>query len=80
MAQAIHGHEVMKMMIAENKTFSKQMLEEAIWQKFGTDTRFYTCSAQNMTAGELIDFLESRGKFIVSDEGFSTSAECICNH
>ena len=80
MSESVHGHEVMKMMVASGKNYTKGSLEHEIIEKFGTDTRFYTCSAENMTAGELVDFLASRNKFIDTGEGFSTSTEKICDH
>ena len=80
MSESIHGHEVMEMMVASGKTYTRESLEVEIVEKFGADARFHTCSAENMTAKELVDFLEDRGKFINSDEGFSTDPEKICDH
>ena len=68
MGEPIHGHEVMKMMIASNKSYTKESLEQDVVEHFGVDARFYTCSAENMTAKEIVDFLESRGKFIDKSE------------
>ncbi len=76
----IHGHEVMKMMITSNRTFDKPSLREAIIEHFGEDARFYTCSQQNMTAENLIEFLEQRGKFVDKGSGFNTDADKICSH
>ena len=80
MSESIHGHEVMEMMVASGKSYTKASLEHEIIEKFGVDTRFYTCSAENMTAHELVDFLESRNKFIGDGERFSTDSEKICDH
>lgn len=80
MTQSIHGHEVMNMMIESNKTWTAASLEKAIHEKFGEDARFHTCSAKDMTAAELVAFLKQRGKFIDSDEGFTTDSSRICNH
>lgn len=77
--QSIHGHEVLEMILAAGKPFTKGSLEAAIHQKFGTDARFHTCSAEHMTAQELIQFLESRGKFIPEGEGFRTDRDKICH-
>ncbi len=80
MSESIHGHDVMEMMIAAKQSFTKESLEQAIVEKFGKDARFHTCSADNMIAKELIDFLESRGKFNGSNEGFVTVPDKICDH
>ena len=53
---------------------------QAIEDHFGEDTRFYTCSMENITAAELVDFLQSRGKFIEQGPGFNTRPDKICGH
>jgi probable metal-binding protein len=80
MSDQIHGHDVMQMMVESKDTYTKESLEAAIHQKYGADARFYTCSAEGMTAKELIEFLEKRGKFVSSTNGFSTEASKICSH
>ncbi len=80
MAEQIHGHEVMRMMVEAGKVFTKATLRSAIAERFGPDARFYTCSAQNMSSDELVAFLEARDKFVQEDEGFRTEAERICQH
>jgi probable metal-binding protein len=80
MTEQVHGHEVMKMMLEDSKVYTKATLRAEIVDRFGEDTRFYTCSAQNMTADELISFLESRGKFIDEAGGFKTEPDKICDH
>ncbi len=80
MAESIHGHEVMELMLSSGKAFTKESLEKALHEKFGKDARYHTCSAQQMTAAEIIDFLNSRGKFISSPGGFQTDPSKICSH
>lgn len=80
MSESIHGHEVMQMMVDSNQSFSKKTLQEAIVSRFGEKAKFHTCSQEDMTAVELIGFLESRGKFIDEGEGFTTEEEKMCNH
>lgn len=76
-----HGHEVLLMM--EGNSYStKQQLIDAINRQFGTDERFYTCSAENLTATELVDFLEQRGKFMPAenDACFTVDMTKKCQH
>ena len=80
MPEPVHGHEVMRMMIDEGRVYTKATLCAAIVERFGEETRFYTCSAENMTADELVAFLEVRGKFIPEGEGFRTEPDRVCNH
>ena len=76
----VHGHEVMEMMLTSGKTYTKELLLTDIVQKFGPDTRFYTCAAENMTAEQLVAFLEARGKFVPRANGFQTSPDVMCQH
>ncbi len=80
MVRSVHGHEVLEMMLASGRSFTDQTLEEAILLKFGPGTRFHTCSAENMTAGELVSFLKRRDKFVGTDGGFGTAPDRICGH
>ena len=75
-----HGHEVLEMMFG-NSYASREELVNAIINKFGADERFYTCNAENMTAAELVAFLEAKGKFMpVGGDGFTADRSKMCNH
>jgi probable metal-binding protein len=74
----IHGHQVLQMMLDSGKSFTRQTLTEQILKQFGPQARFNTCSAENLTAAELVSFLESKGKFVPSEGGFTTSADLMC--
>ena len=77
---SVHGHEVMHMMANSGIGSSRESLRQALPNQVGKDTRFHTCSAENMDADALIDFLEARGKFVDMGDGFTTPKEKICNH
>lgn len=77
---SIHGHEVLNMMIASGEPYSTASLEAAIKNRFGEQARFHTCSASDMTAGELVAFLAAKGKFVAKDDCFSTHESKICRH
>ncbi len=70
----------MKMMLASGKAYTKATLVKDIVKTFGKEARFYTCSADNMTASELVAFLEAKGKFVPRKGGFQTAANKICQH
>ena len=76
-----HGHEVLHMMEGNNYA-TKQHLINAITERFGTDEQFYTCSAEGMTAAQLVDFLEEKGKFMpaTAEEHFTVDITKVCNH
>lgn len=75
-----HAHEVMQMMMELDEDFSRDSLAQAINARFGVGARFYSCSAEGMNVHEVIDFLESRGKFVARVDGFNTAQDKICNH
>lgn len=77
---SVHGHDVLTMMIESGERYTINSLEAAIIARFGNDARFHTCSAQGLTAAELVSFLQHKGKFIPQEEGFTTHASKICNH
>lgn len=81
MSNEVHGHEVMKMMITSGENYTRASLREAIISQFGADARFYTCSASDLTADGLIDFLAERGKFNdAGNESVSMTPDKMCNH
>lgn len=77
---SIHGHEVLNMMIESGEQYTHASLEAAIKARFGEQARFHTCSAEGMTAGELVAFLAAKGKFIPSKDGFSTKNSLPSTH
>ena len=75
-----HGHEVLAMMEG-NSYPTKDSLVKAIVEKFGSEERFYTCSADNLTASQLVDFLEEHGKFMPAGQNaFTVDTSKVCNH
>ena len=76
----IHAHEVMRMMLEQNSDFSRESLSQAIIERFGADAKFHSCSQADMDVQAVIDFLESRGKFVARPDGFNTAQDKICNH
>ena len=77
----VHGHEVMEMMLASGKTYTKESLVKDIVAKFGPEARFYTCSAEDMDAKQLVEFLDARGKLVQRPGGeFQTSKDVMCQH
>jgi len=76
----IHAHEVMRMMLEHDCSFSRESLSRVIIEHFGVDARFHSCSKAGMDVHEVIEFLESRGKFVARADGFNTAQDKICNH
>lgn len=76
--EQLHAHEVLHMM--EGNSYSEASLKEAIIRKFGAEQRFYTCSAEDMDADVLIEFLKMKGKFMPAEAGFTVDISKVCSH
>jgi len=80
MSESIHGHEIMEMILTAKPPYSREGLEAEVSSRFGESPRFHTCSAQNMTLDELLQFLGSRGKVVEAEGVLGTSRGQICDH
>ena len=80
MTDRIHGHEVKQMVMESGNTYTRDSLISAINDKFGEETRFFSCAADNMTADELLSFFENNGKLNPADYTFFTGPGHACNH
>lgn len=77
---SVHGHEVMDAIVTSGRLFTRDSLAAFIVERFGFSARFHTCSASEMTASELVDFLARRGKFVGTEEGFTINTAHVCQH
>lgn len=68
------------MIIESQQAYTRESLARAIVERFGSTARFFTCSASGMTAPEMVEFLESRGKFMPVAEGFTIDPRRVCQH
>jgi probable metal-binding protein len=80
MENLIHGHDVLDYIIASGATYTRGTLAAAMRTRFGADARYHTCSAEGMTAEQLIEFLIARGKFCGSEAGFTVDTGRVCQH
>ena len=80
MQTQVHGHDVLDMMQADKRPYTRLTLTRAIIERFGDDARFCTCAAEGMTATELVDFLADRQKFMPAGDGFIVNPDRVCQH
>ncbi len=65
----LHIHEVLRMMIETQKTYSgKKDFVKDITETFGADVQFHACSDSNMNIEEAYDFLIRKGKISINEE------------
>lgn len=76
----IHGHDVLAMMMASGRAYTRDSLLAAIAEKFGARARFCTCCTHDMTAAELVEFLSQRQKFAERPAGFVADPSRVCDH
>lgn len=77
---SIHGHEVIQMIVDADRAFSRCELIAEIESEFGPGARFHTCSAEDLSAEGLVDFLVSRGKFHGDDQAMALDPSKVCQH
>lgn len=70
----------MKMMLGSGRVYTKASLAAEIVKQFGAEARFHTCSAEDLTAEELVEFLDSKGKLVAREGGLQTSTDLMCQH
>lgn len=80
MTESVHGHEVLEMMLVSEERYTRESLLNAIAAKFGAGASFHTCSGGSMSAGELIDLLEAKGKIRRSGDYLAADAGNMCSH
>lgn len=71
-----HAHEVLRMM--EGNSYTTESLRAAIVENFGEETLFCTCSAADMNADQIIEFLTAKGKFMPTEKGFTMDKSKVC--
>jgi len=79
-ANHIHGHEIMALVAKYPEGISLATLTDIVAHDFGTDVRFFTCSAENMTLSELLTILVERDKFQLRDNLIFPGDSPACNH
>jgi len=74
---SIHGHELMRW-LGDNGPLPKEALLEGARKNFG-DCTFHTCSLEGLSAAQLVDFLETKGKIGSGPEGLHLAMP-PCDH
>lgn len=76
---SIHAHKILKMMAGNE--YTEAQLVVAIQEQFGEDAVFHTCSAKDMNAQAIVDFLKNKGKFrLFAGERFTVDESNVCDH
>lgn len=57
------------------RALTREELLDEVAHRFGSDARFHTCVSDNLSAPELIEFLESRGKLVCQGAGITSDGQ-----
>lgn len=80
MSDTLHGHEVLEWLLGLERPLPLDALAGAIEERFGAETRFHTCSAEGLTARELVALFVRKGKLVPAGEGLAPDRARICDH
>lgn len=78
--ESIHGHEVIAVVFQAGRPLSRSEIVVQAGKRFGAEARYHTCSAEGLSAEELVGFLKDRGKLTGGDEALSLDGDEICQH
>lgn len=70
----------MQRIMAAGRPMSRTEILADIENAFGADARFHTCSAEGMTADELIDFISARSKLVGPEDAMTIDRSQVCDH
>ena len=76
--ESVHGHNVLNLVKEQEEALTKDSLMSAISSAFGSEARFHTCSARDLTAEELVSQFLEKGK-LVEMEGMIQYHGCNCH-
>ncbi len=79
MPTSIHGHDVLALLDSPVQ-YTRDTLLSAIKLRFGEDAEYFTCSAKGMNAAELLELLDSKGKFHTADGFLVRTPGSSCGH
>jgi len=81
-SSSIHGHDVLDLIHSAQaeSAFTPQSLQEEIVRRYGSEARFHTCSAGDMTLEQLLAFLVARNKIVQRQGRLFVQLQNVCNH
>ena len=78
---SFHIHEVLNALYQDSTPRTLPELNSFIAEKFGTNPQFFSCSEQNMSIDQAIEFMMMREKISEVSEGkFAIHTGNQCNH
>ena len=77
--ESIHGHEVINFIQSSKPPISRHNLMNAISGEFGNEAIFHTCTQSNLSAIDLVSFLERAGKLVVIRGISFIKSDLVCD-
>ena len=78
--QPVHAHSVLELFALQANGIETAQAVPHIEDTFGTGARFFACSASDMTAAQLMEFLLRREKIVETDGRLHLNRANLCSH
>ena len=79
-SQQIHGHDIIDLVASHPEGISAESLTQMASEKFGGQSRYFTCSTEDMDFPALLAFLLERDKVQLRDGLLFQGGSPACNH
>ena len=76
----IHGHELINLILQENRALSLEEVKELAENKIGKNVSYFTCSESAMDTEGMISFLLDRRKLVKINGGYVINTGEVCDH
>ena len=79
MHESIHGHKVLNLIKSQSQPLSLDQQIESLTDHFGSNSQYHTCSAQGLSAEQLLTLFIEKGK-LANNNGQIIFVGCQCGH
>jgi probable metal-binding protein len=80
MPESIHGHAVLKILLAAQSPITLPELSDVASRQFGSNVCYHTCSAFDLTLDQLIDMFVARRKITIEGGALVVHREEVCTN
>ena len=76
----VHAHEILNLLLEVPRALPQGELQEQLEDRFGVGVRFTNCFGDIYDFDQIIPFLASQGKIVLSPDGITVCREEIGDH
>ena len=78
MGPSVHAHSILQMVLEAEEPMRLKEFVDRVNQRFGSEARFHSCSAQGMDLDRTIQFLLDRRKVSISEGRLHPGSSAPC--